>query len=235
MPGRPDHRSSAVREAPVSRLEGFSDGVFAISATLLVVSLDVPRSVDQLFESLRGFAAFALSFTMLVHIWAVHNRFFRRYGLDDGWTVALNSALLFVVLFYVFPLKYLSLALVQVFAGPQPGEARLFGSAEDAGALLSVYAAGFVAVFLMVALLYRHAWRRRDVLRLDAARAGEARFWMRHFLIYVGVGLAALAMAQLGLGLQIGAPGWIYGLLGPLCWWHGARWGPRVAAGGAGA
>src|SRR5262249_22278558 len=116
------------RERPITRLESFSDGVFAISATLLVVSLEVPHSFAELEHSLSGFIAFALSFTMLVHIWAVHNGFFRRFGEQDGWTVTLNAALLFVVLFYVYPLKYLALVLVQGFGGWRPGDTRLIES-----------------------------------------------------------------------------------------------------------
>lgn len=44
---------------------------------------------------------------MLVWIWFEQHKFFRRYGLQDGTTVTLNVILLFVVLFYVYPLKFL--------------------------------------------------------------------------------------------------------------------------------
>ena len=55
--------------------------------------------------------SFALSFAMLVFLWAVHNGFFRRYGLNDTYTVLVNSVFLFLVLFYVYPLKFMSTAL----------------------------------------------------------------------------------------------------------------------------
>ncbi len=93
------------RGREVSRLEAFSDAVFAFSATLLVVSLEVPKTFPQLVDDLMGFFAFALSFMALMLIWSVHNAFFRRYGLQDGWTVFINACLLFVILFYVYPLK----------------------------------------------------------------------------------------------------------------------------------
>ena len=48
------------RGEDVSRLEGFSDAVFAFSVTLLVVSLEVPQTFDELLAAMRAFFAFAV-------------------------------------------------------------------------------------------------------------------------------------------------------------------------------
>src|SRR5262249_43170809 len=146
--------------------------------------------------------------------------FFRRFGEQDGWTVTLNAALLFVVLFYVYPLKYLALVLVQGFGGWHRGDTRLIESNAQVQELMTLYGLGFAAVFAVMALLYRHAWRRRAVLELSADEAGLARFFTAHYLIYVGVGLLSIAMSALDVGMSYGAPGWVYALLGPLCMWH---------------
>lgn len=95
----PPRASSLVAEnvgrmPPSSRLEAFSDMIFAFAATLLVVSLDVPKSISELAADLSGFLGFAASFGALILIWTVHHAYFRRYSLEDAWTIALDSLLL---------------------------------------------------------------------------------------------------------------------------------------------
>ena len=72
-----------------------------------MVSLEVPETFDELLRVLRGFFAFAVCFGILFWVWYDHYRFFRRYGLDDGVTTTLTGVLLFIVLFYVYPMKFL--------------------------------------------------------------------------------------------------------------------------------
>src|SRR3954470_10207553 len=105
------------RSREVSRLEGLSDTVFGFAITLLTVSLEVPRTSGHLLETMRGFIAFALTFGVLYSLWYRQFIFFRRYGLEDSPTVALTGALLFVVLFFVFPLKFFIGAMVNRLMG----------------------------------------------------------------------------------------------------------------------
>ena len=105
------------RGEDVSRIEGFSDAVFAFAVTLLVVSLEVPKTFDELLATMRGFFAFAICFTLLLIVWYDHYKFFRRYGLRDAPTRWLNSALLFLMLMYVYPLKFLFTLLIDQWFG----------------------------------------------------------------------------------------------------------------------
>ena len=75
----------------VLRLEGFSDAVFAFALTLLVVSLETPRTFDDLLATLKGAPAFAVCFALFWIIWKEHHRFFQRYGLDDTRIIVLNA------------------------------------------------------------------------------------------------------------------------------------------------
>src|SRR5881394_3329607 len=90
------------RSHDVSRVEGLSDAVFGFAITLLVVSLEVPHTFGQLMETMKGFVSFAVCFALLMQVWHSHYAYFRRYGLEDGATIVLNSVLLFVVVFFVY-------------------------------------------------------------------------------------------------------------------------------------
>jgi uncharacterized membrane protein len=95
------------RGEEVLRIESFSDAVFAFAVTLLVVSLEVPRTFDELISTMQGFFAFAICFWLLLAVWFEHYKFFRRYGTSDYYTMRLSAVLLFIVLFYVYFLKFL--------------------------------------------------------------------------------------------------------------------------------
>ena len=154
-----------LRGREVTRLESFSDAVFGFALTLLVVSLDVPRSFNDLVTTMRGFPAFALCFLFLALIWNGHYKFCRRYGLDDGTARFLTCVMLFLVLFYVYPLKFLfNLGITNLLFGVAP-PARMTGS--EFSTLLVIYGLGFAAVYAASTLLYLHAYRLRGTLELN--------------------------------------------------------------------
>jgi len=178
----------------ISRVEAFSDAVFAFALTLLVVALEVPDNYEQLMVLVSGFLPFACCFALLVWIWHEHNAFFRRFGLQDGYTIVLNGALLFVVLFYVYPLKFMFDSLFARFipALASTVAPMTFG---ELASTARIYSLGFVALFALFALLYRHAYARRDALGLTPLDVFDARAAMGHHLVSAGIGLVALAIA----------------------------------------
>jgi uncharacterized membrane protein len=212
-----------LRRHEVTRLEGFSDAVFGFALTLLVVSLEVPNSVDELLKDMQGLLGFALMFAMVCWIWYEHNVFFRSYGLQDQWTVFLNCVLLFVVLFYVYPLKFLTAALMQEFFGIGREGGPRFRSEHDGAPLMILYSTGVVLIFLIFVLLYRHAWKKRATLDLTEKDELSLKFGQRAHLISMGLGLTSLAIVL--LGGHPGVAGMIYMLMGPFHAWNGYKSG----------
>ena len=210
------------RGEDVSRLEGFSDAVFAFAVTLLVVSLEVPQTFEELLAAMRGFFAFAVCFALLFSVWYDHYKFFRRYGLQDAFTVFLNAALLFLVLFYVYPLKFLFTMLVDQLLGLGDKVRLPSGSVTEAiepaqwPLLMVIYGTGFVAVQLVFILLHLRAYSLRGALGLNAHELSITREEIQSSLLNAGVGLASVAIAALGGREAIGWAGFAYLLLFPL-------------------
>lgn len=222
------------RRREVSRIEGFSDAVFGFALTLLVVSLEVPSSYIELRDTLSGFVSFAATFAVVMWIWVEHFILFRKFGLEDGTTIFLNSTLLFLVLFFVYPLKFVFANLVPQVTGMGPAPTGFAGmTLADARTLLAAYGAGFVAVFGVFAVLYLHAYRNREQLSLDAIGIYDARAGIQRQLISIGIGIVSLLLVLLL------PPGWfwmagtIYALLGPahglFGHWSGSRRNRLVA------
>lgn len=203
-----------LRGREVTRLEGFADAVFGFALTLLVVSLDVPRTYTELMKTMSGFPAFAICFCLLTLIWNSHYKFSRRFGLDDTTTRTLTCILLFVVLFFVYPLKFLFTFTISLF----PGENQLAQSSamtvKQASNLLIIYGIGFAAVYLALLALYLHAWRLREVLELTPLEQLHTRHQMFRLLLLAGVGFLAAALAADPHTMKWS--GWCYLLLFPI-------------------
>ena len=219
---------------PSSRIEAFSDAVFGFALTLLVVALEVPRDFEELWSAMSGFLAFAASFAILAWIWWEHHVFFRRFGLSDGLTVVLNFLLLFVVLFYVYPLKFVFTMLSQSWLGfpaPATGTARPMLLPKEASMLMVVYAAGFIAVFAIFALMHLRALARRRELGLTPFEVACTRAFCRSQLLAAAVGALSLTFAlTVPLPLGPALSGFTYGLLGPVLGLHGWWSARRMAA-----
>ena len=227
-----DEEGFSWRGQDVSRMEGFSDAVFAFALTLLVVSLEVPTTFDELLATMRGFFAFAICFWLLLVVWFEHYKFFRRYGLDDFYTMRLNAALLFIVLFYVYPLKFLFTLLVDQLLGystivnPSTGAIEQIESGQ-LPLLMVIYGAGFIAVQLVFVLLYMRAYVLRDALELDAHERSITREEIQGFLLAMGVGLTSITIAVLGGEEATSLAGYAYLLLFPLLGLNGYLMGSR--------
>jgi uncharacterized membrane protein len=178
----------------ISRLEGFADAVFAFAVTLLVVSLEVPRTYSELIHVLQGFLAFAICFVLLFAIWYQHYVFFRRYGLEDLTVIILNGALIFVVLFYVYPLKFLFSVLVDQLLGRPNSAVATF---EELAHLFLLFYAGYVAVFTIFALLFGHAYRKRRELELNEIEILDTRESIWSAVLQIIIGLVSLSIAGL--------------------------------------
>jgi len=211
--------SASTESREVTRLEGFSDAVFGFAITLLVVSLEVPATYDDLVAAFRGLPVFAITFAMLLLVWHEHHTFFRQFGLQDGVTIWLNGLLLFVVMVYIYPLKFLfaMLAGLRGDVGTLPGG---MIRNDQIVPLMVMYGVGFASIFAALALMYLHAARMERLgapgTDRDSGSRLDALIGAGHCGVYVLVGLLSIAIAVIGNGpLASGIAGMAYGTIGP--------------------
>lgn len=140
--------------------------------------------------------------------------------------LARRLLLLFLLLGYAYPLKFLFMLLSVAWFGPigeldQRSMLVGFTGEHDLAALFVFYGVGYGAIFGTIALLYVCALRRREALGLDEVEVFLTRSAIVQSLLQVGIALLSVLLAAIGVGLEAGVPGWVYVLIGIAMWVHG--------------
>ena len=154
-------RKREENEVEFARIVAFSDGVFAIAITLLVLGLTVPEHIpgddltDALWNQRQDFFAYALSFAVIGRFWIVHHRFFSEVTGFDGRLLGLN-------------LFYLAWIVLIPFSSQVLGD-----HGGDTGAIV-LYAANLSGVLLVGTLMLVDA-RRAGFLKMSDEEAKEFR------------------------------------------------------------
>lgn len=152
----------------MTRIEVFIDAAFAFAVTMLVISFDrIPQSFDEIVVAIKGIPGFIVAVIQLVWIWHAHSQWSERYGLRDAKTVALSTALLIVVLIYIYPMRIMLTGMFSWLSGGYlPSNFRL-ESVEELASMFVFLGCGFVAFCVVFLLMYRHAIVRKVELKLS--------------------------------------------------------------------
>ena len=105
---------SASAEKDTGRIEAFSDGVFAIAITLIVLEIHTPplqvessapatHALDFIFQQGPSYAAYVVSFLTILVMWINHHNLFKVIGRVDNVFLLLNGFLLMVITFLDYP------------------------------------------------------------------------------------------------------------------------------------
>lgn len=216
-----------------SRLEQLSDGVFALAITLLLVSLETPKTGSELVLFAKDFLSFALSTIILIVIWHSHYVYFLRYGLRDKTVTVINTWLLVVVLFFVYPLKfiisfmleYLKFMFLMLLGFDYDQQAFIYlvtevSSWEKLPLIMMIYSGGYLALMLSFAFFYRHAYKKREELALSPEEEEKTFIFMMQFFIQCSVAVTSMLIAFGSLFSSVPwlaiLAGIVYFLLGPL-------------------
>ena len=173
-----------------SRLETFSDGVFAIAATLLVLSVRAP--VGHLSSGLRhiwpSYAGYAVSFLTIGIMWVNHHTVFEQIGRVDRTFLCINVVFLIAGAFVPFPTELVAAHL------------------RDSGAEAAGLAYGFTLTVMasLYSALWFYAALSRRLLRADADSRvvrGITRSYLPGPLIYLSATLVTFASPTASVAL----------------------------------
>jgi uncharacterized membrane protein len=176
---------------PTNRLEAFSDGVFAIAATLLILNVAVSDGpLDQeLLKIWPSYVAYAVSFVTIGVIWANHHTVMSQISHVNRTFLVINTLFLMVVAFFPFPTHLLS-------------EYILKPEAAQAAAIAYGITGTLTAVFFN--LLWRYAANGRRLLKSDASPRmvdGISRSYLPGPFLYAAATGVALVSPYLSAGM----------------------------------
>lgn len=198
-------------ESETGRVEAFSDGVFGIAMTLLVIEIKLPAHelveknglLHALIALWPSYLAFLTSFATILVIWVHHHRLFSLIARNDHPFLYWNGLVLFFVTFVPFPTALLAEYLLH----------------PDAKVAANLYTGTFLAISLAFDALWRHASRRLLATQPTIAMKSEAaqitrryRYGPPLYLLAFGVSFASEAWS-VGLCLLLAL---FFALRGPV-------------------
>ena len=169
------------------RLESMSDSVFGLAIAILLLASSVPKNFTELLHFVCDALPLFICMIFIYHIWHQQAVFFLRYGLYDNITIRLNLMLLFLVLFYAYP-------------------------------LMVIYGAGFLGIFFVFYLLYKHAYKHRELLELNEIEIVQTQFDIQDVGIVILVAALSILIALIGVLAHFSFASFFAGLVYNLLW-----------------
>jgi uncharacterized membrane protein len=166
------------------RTEAFSDGVFAIAITLLVLDIRVPESAfgdlwTGIGDQWPGYLAYLTSFLTIGFVWLAHHAILGRLRAVDATLMRINLVLLLVVSFLPFPTRLMALAIHN-------------RDAERAAVVF--YGVALLAIALVIGAMWRAVAARPHLLRADVEE-GEVNELLRATAPDIGFYVVATLVA----------------------------------------
>lgn len=174
-----------------TRLETFADGVFAIAATLLVLTVDVPMNLDgnslahELAKQWPAYVGYAISFVTIGIIWVNHHTVMDQLRIADRTFLFINVFFLLCIAFIPFPTRLLA----------------TYVRTADGRAAAVAYGVTLTLTAVFFNLMWRYAIAGNRLLRPDADRRvvdGITRSYRPGVPMYAGATVVGVFNAEIG-------------------------------------
>ncbi|MBB6326404.1 putative membrane protein [Algoriphagus iocasae] len=202
-------------ESP-SRLDNLTDAVFGIAVTLLIFNLSSPNSLEDLIVFTKTLPAFLISIGFLIVIWQEHVRFSEIYTVRGPWLIFLNSLFIALIIFYVYPLRFLTLFLTNLIFGT---DISLQISAVEIPILMIYYGSIAFGLYFVLFWFYFIAIQKKEILALSPYEEFHTKFQRIRIVIMFTVPLVSILLVWIIWPFSIAwssfSGGMVYGLYTP--------------------
>jgi uncharacterized membrane protein len=182
------------RGVNASRIENLTDAVFGIAITLLIFNIANPNSFEDLMSFVKTLPAFLLSISFLLLIWNEHFRFSEVYTLNDTILVMLNTFFIALVIFFVYPLRFLALLFTNFLFQTNVG---ISIQNEQMHFLMIFYGSAIFALYFVLFLFYVRVSKIKGILELNDFEEFHTKWHKKRLMILFLVPL-------LSVGLTVG-------------------------------
>jgi uncharacterized membrane protein len=195
-------RTGASGRYDTTRVEAFSDGVFAVAMTVLVFDLTTPKHrpghlLEKVLEQWPVYVSFLASFAYVGVLWMNHHATFARIARMDPGLRFLNLLLLLDVVVLPFPTAMMSEALRE-------------DNLVDARTAIGIYATGGALMCVSWLLFFHHLTRHRELAEPQVHERffhGErTRAWVGIALYLLGGSLGLAVLPELALVVFVALP-----------------------------
>ena len=207
------HEKFKCRSSESQRIETLSDAVFAFSVSLLVVSLEVPQTFGEFRLVITGVLPFFATVAFLFMLWYKQYIFFRHYGMNDFRTILLNLVYLAVVVFFLYPLKFLFSFLLSWWMGINffpKSIGKVLISYGQIPQLVIFYSSGYFVIWILIYIMHERAMRHSKELELNKYELLYTKKEKRGAFMNAMIGAFSALIAWIGMALNAAA--WLSGI-----------------------
>lgn len=182
----------------IERMEAFSDGVFAILITILVLEFTVPACREgtlktAVLQQWPQLAAYLMTFTYIGVLWLFHNDLFQEVTQTDARLNVLNLLSLFLTTLLSYSMSLLSSSLVTM-------------NTDDLRFAVMLYALIALGISLSYDLLYSYLYRNKQLLKsteLSSRFRSQRRYPLLSIAVYLCSLLSAIRQVRVGLAFLL--------------------------------
>jgi len=215
------HEKFRHRANEILRIEALSDAVFAFSVSLLVASLEVPQTFNELLVIVNGAVPFFATVAILFMLWYQQHVAPRLYGLNDFTTIVLNLLYVAVILFYLYPLKFLFSFLIAWWTGMDlfpKALGKTIITPEQFPNLIILFSVGYFVIWSLLYLMHKRALAFSRELKLNNYEILYTTREMRGAILNAIIGVIAAVLPLMNLAWLSGI---CYFLIAPVLFCNG--------------